>query len=425
MAATAVDSGIGGSLVFRHSWTVASAALALAATLALGCARPIDLINSDSPDSELAALVDSDAARRLLADVLTRRSADARLQAAAGSTGLTGLASTPQLGGSDDDGVQLPDQPFLKKLADRTSMDFAALVFARALTAESRSRAVQAAFDRFLQEGAERSADALRRPEAFPYTLLFAPSWLYKSHPENGSDFANQRRILDTLGVRNRLIVSGESDSVEDNAAVIARTIREVGCADGPIVLVSASKSGAEAATALSGLTAEDAACVAAWINIAGALRGTPLADSALSVPVKWLARGIFFLSGWSWDALESLETGRSRRRLETLRMPENVTVLNIVAVPVSGSVGYQVYPGYQVLTGHGPNDGVVLLADTVWPRGINIVALGADHLFARWREDAYILAMLRALDLAIRARNSQPDPTVTASEPLPATLSR
>jgi len=407
--------------VFRHSWLVASAVVALAATLTLGCARPIDLVNRDSPDSELAALVDSDAALRLLADVLAKRSADARLAAGAGTAQLTELASSEaQLEGARVD-VRLPDQASLKKLADETSMDFAALVFARALAAEPRSRAIQAAFDRFLREGPERSADALRRPRAFPYTLLFAPSWLYKSHPENGSDFANQRRILEMLGVRNRLVESGESDSVEDNAAVIVRAIREAGCEDGPIVLVSASKSGAEAAAALSGLTSDEAACVAAWINIAGALRGTPLADSALRVPVKWLARGIFFLSGWSWDALESLETERSRHRLETLRLPETITVLNVVAVPVSGSVGYQVYPGYQVLSSRGPNDGVVLLADTVWPGGVNVVALGADHLFARWREDAYILAMLRALDIAIRGLGPNREPAFTAAE-APAT---
>src|SRR5215813_11351830 len=107
----------------------------------------------------------------------------------------------------------------------------------------------------------------------------------------------------------------------------------------------------------------------------------------------------------------------RSRRRLEALRLPESVLVLNVVAVPVSGSVGYQVYAGYQMLTDHGPNDGVVLIADTVWPGGVNIVALGADHLFARWREDVYILAMLRALDVAIRAHNPKPNPTTTASE--------
>ena len=59
------------------------------------------------------------------------------------------------------------------------------------------------------------------------------------------------------------------------------------------------------------------------------------------------------------------------------------------------------------------------LIADTVWPGGVNIAALGADHLFARWREHAYILAILRALDGAIRDFNPRLDPTATASESL------
>jgi hypothetical protein len=209
--------------------------------------------------------------------------------------------------------------------------------------------------------------------------------------------------VLDKLGIPNRMAESGESDSVEDNAAAIIRTLRETGCDGGPVVLVSDSKSGPEAVKALAGLTPEEAACVVAWINIAGALRGTPLADSGLRIPVKWIARGIFWLNGWSWDGVESLETTRSRQRLETLRLAETITVLNIVAVPVSGSVGHQVLWGYHVLTSHGPNDGVVLLADTVWPGGINIVGLGSDHLLGRWRDDAYILAMLRTLDATIR----------------------
>jgi hypothetical protein len=388
----------------RASWWVRAAMLAFVAILVFGCARPIDLMNSDSPDSELAALVDSDAARRLLADLLARRSADARAPGAAASSHLTDLASSdPQLEGVTEPAARLPDQAFLKKLAGRTSMDFAALVFARALTTDSRSRIAQATFDRFLQEGPDRSVAALGRPGAFPYTVVFSPSWLYKSHPETGSDFASQRRLLDKLGIRNRMAESGESDSVEDNAAAIIRTLRETGCDGGPVVLVSDSKSGAEAVKALAGLTPEEAACVVAWINIAGALRGTPLADSGLRIPVKWIARGIFWLSGWSWDGVESLETTHSRQRLETLRLAETITVLNIVAVPVSGSVGYQVLWGYHVLTSHGPNDGVVLLADTVWPGGINIVGLGADHLLARWRDDAYMLAMLRTLDATIR----------------------
>ena len=79
--------------------------------------------------------------------------------------------------------------------------------------------------------------------------------------------------------MRNLLVESGESDSVEDNAAVIVRAIRDAGCEGGSIVLVSASKSGAEAAMALSSLTAEEAACVTASSMARshgnGAARGT------------------------------------------------------------------------------------------------------------------------------------------------------
>src|SRR5262249_24468300 len=67
---------------------------------------------------------------------------------------------------------------------------------------------------------------SLRRAGAFPYTVLFAPSWMYRSHPETGSDFAYQRRVLDRLGVPNRLIASRQDASVEDNAAAIPAAVR-------------------------------------------------------------------------------------------------------------------------------------------------------------------------------------------------------
>jgi hypothetical protein len=378
--------------------------------LTLACTRPMDLTVGDRPESELAPLVDSDAARRLLADLLAGNTLDARVSALSPSPHIIGAAD-----GRNPPARRLPDQAQLRKLGREVSVDFAALAFAHTLLADHRSRGVHAAFDRFLRAGPERSAVALQRERAFPYTLLFAPSWLYRSHPESGSDFAAQRAVLDRLGIANRLIASGQSDSVEDNATVIADAVRSAGRERGPLILVSASKSGAEAVLALSQLAPEEAAGVAAWVNIAGALRGTPLADEALRPPARWLARGIFWLSRWDWAGLTSLATKPSHRRFAALQVPATITVVNVVAVPVSGSVGYQVYPGYAVLLSQGPNDGVVLLADAVWPTGINIVALGADHLFARWREEAYVLAMLRAVDVAIRLHGPRPEPTVTA----------
>jgi len=75
------------------SWCVRVAMFAFVAILGVGCARPIDLVNSGSPDSERAALVDSDAARRLLAGLLARRSADARAPGPAASAHQIDLAS--------------------------------------------------------------------------------------------------------------------------------------------------------------------------------------------------------------------------------------------------------------------------------------------------------------------------------------------
>jgi hypothetical protein len=379
-----------------------------AVVLALGCARPVDLSTPGRPESELAPLVDSEPARRLLADLLAHYDLDPRLAALPGAQNGSG---DPK----DTHARQLPDQAQLRQLGQEVSMDFAALAFAKALLADPKSRGVQTAFDRFLRGGVGRSAAALQRPSAFPYTVLFAPSWLYRSHPETGSDFGAQRQLLSRLAIPNHLVASGESDSVEDNAAAIVAAVRALEHPHGRIILVSASKSGAEAALALSHLTPEESTRVAAWVNIAGALRGTPLADKTLQVPARWLARGIFWVSRWDWAGLTSLATEPSRQRLAGLQLPGSITVLNVVAVPVSGSVGYQVFSGYQVLISEGPNDGVVLLADTVWPGGVNLVALGADHLFAKWREDDYTLALLRAVDIAVRFYGASPQPSVAA----------
>lgn len=232
---------------------------------------------------------------------------------------------------------------------------------------------------------------------------------MYRSYPETGADFAPQRRLLERLAIAHRLIPSGQSASVEDNAAAIAAAVRGAGGEGARLILVSASKSGAEAALALARLLApREAASVAAWVNIVGALGGSPLADAALRPPASWLARFVSWAGGWNWAGLASMATEPSRERLEGARLPDSIAVVNVVAVPVSGSVGLTVRRGYEILRRHGPNDGVVLLADTVWPGGINVVALGADHLYAPRRDEAHSLALLRAVDLAVRRHRAR-----------------
>ncbi len=387
--------------------------LAIVALLALGCAGRAHLIRDDLTAKDLEALVDSDSARGLLADLLARRSVDPRL------TALVPRLAPPD--GVQDSGTSadadlpaLRGQTRLRELSREVSLDFAALSFARAMSADGMSLAVQASFHRFLQDGVADAEQSLRRSGAFPYTVLFAPSWMYRSHPETGADFAYQRRLLDRLGIANRLIASRQDASVEDNAAAIAAAVRAAKRDGNGLIVVSASKSGAEAALALSRvLASEETAPVVAWINIVGALGGSPLADTALRPPTSWVARSVFWLRGWDWAGMVSMATEASRERLRGARMPKSIAVVNVVAVPLSGTVGATVWWGYRVLRRHGPNDGAVLLADTVWPGGVNIVSIGPDHLFAPGEDDAHTLAMLRAIAVAIQLYRPASEPAV------------
>jgi hypothetical protein len=401
-----------------------AALLAAAALLSPGCAGASrwERALADPSGTELAALVDSARARRLLVGLLHPAAAGAGLDAhTAHLVSDAPMAVHPASGDRDEEGGGLPDQAGLRDLAAAVSMDYAALTFARLLGADARSRALQAAYDRALAEGADRSEQLLRSPGAFPYTVLLAPSWLYRSAPQSGADFARQRGLLERLGIPHRLIATAESGAVEVNAATVAEAVREARRRGETVIVISASKSGAEAALALARLLEpEETDHVAGWLNVAGALYGTPIVDAALRPPAEWILRALFRMIGWDWAGAASMATAPSRRRLAGARMPASIAVVNLVAVPVSGSVGRRVYGGYEFLRPHGPNDGVVLLADTVWPGGANLVALGADHLMTSSQTDAHALALLRAMDLAVRLQAVRPGPAPAATRPGP-----
>lgn len=399
-----------------------AALLVVTMLLALGCAGHgrLELVAGDPSGEHLAGLVDSEPARRLLVDLLAQRSPRPHLAALAPgllSTDLVShLSSSP-----NPERRRLPDRVQLRELAQHVSVDFAALAFAGVLGNDETSRAVQAVFDQALRDGADCSEEILRRAEGFPYTVLFAPAWLYRSHPEVGADFARQRRLLERLGIPHQLVPTPESGSVENNAAVVAAAVRDAGREGRPLILVSTSKSGAEVALALSRLlTPEESAGVAAWLNAGGALGGSPLADIALRPPASWLTRTVLWFTGWNLAGLTSITTGPSRERLDGARLPDSIAVVNLVAVPVSGTVGRRLWGSYNIMRRHGPNDGVVLLADAVWPGGANLVALGSDHLLTAMQDDAPGLALLRALDAAARHHRA---PSLSAS--VAATLQR
>ncbi len=268
----------------------------------------------------------------------------------------------------------------LKRLSQDYSPDAATLCLARVLLDNPKNRALQRAFlaDLDRLKASDRRAAAL--PVRRSYLILFAPGWLYRAYPHTGADFARQRQLLAQLGMQAALIETEENGTVERNALLIAGKLRELQATNKDIILVSASKSGAEVAHALGEL-AHPAHHVKAWINVGGIVKGTPLADAAMRFPKRWLARLVFMFSGRGIASIDSMRTDLSSARFARARIPDHILIINYLGLPLSGNFAEDGQE-YLALRKYGPNDGRVLLADAIVPQGQTLLEPGRDHFF-------------------------------------------
>jgi hypothetical protein len=311
----------------------------------------------------------------------------------------------------------------LTRISREASTDFAALLLAEALLEDEDSAALRRLY---LEE-----LDAAARGHVGPFdrsghTLLFAPGWLYRSRPENGAGFERQLALAGHLRMEAERIESDENASVEHNARAIADELRRRSETGRKYVLVSASKSGPEAALALAMLSQEEAGHIAAWINIAGVLGGSPLADAALEAPRCWAALALFGWRRWGLGGMKSMSTRARRDRLREIRIPEHVLVVNHVPLPLSGQVSRRARGGYGEMRSLGPNDGLALTLDEIFPGGETLVEVGLDHYMSApdidRRTEALTRAVLRHLAerSAARGRRGEARSALAGGKSLP-----
>jgi hypothetical protein len=262
------------------------------------------------------------------------------------------------------------------------SVDFAALYLAKQILEDKANQPMQEAYhEEYLKLKNTETID--RRPEFSSYIVLVVPGWVYKSHPETGADFSKPREVLAQLGLDVYLIEIEESGTIERNADFIAQELRRYNRLGKKIILVSASSGSASAALALrQRLTSEDASQIVAWLNIGGLLQGSSLADAAVRGPKRWLVKFFTLFKGWDFASIESMTTKRSRERFSHFKLPQNFLVINYVGIPLSGNITKLAKDGYEDLRREGPNDGLTLITDEIFPGGITVVELGLDHYF-------------------------------------------
>jgi hypothetical protein len=171
------------------------------------------------------------------------------------------------------------------------------------------------------------------------------------------------------------------------------------------IIVVSASKSGAEVALALGReLDGVESRAVLAWLSIGGVVRGSPFADRMLEPDLCWIAEAKLRRRGFDLGGLLSMRTSTRLAAFETLELPAHVLYLAYVAAPLASHISKRGDFGYARMRKHGPNDGLTLLVDELLPGGLTLVEPGADHFFVGSDLDLRAVALLRVLLRRARA---------------------
>jgi hypothetical protein len=240
----------------------------------------------------------------------------------------------------------------------------------------------------------------MREPASAPppsdTTLVIVPAAFYRENPRSGADGHIVRAQAEALGWKVEAIPLASDGSTLANA----RTITEWLSAkrDGRLVLASLSKGGSDLKVALAQPGAAQAfERVACWINLCGILDGTPLSEWLLSWQVEAaLSRLYYRLLGITVDFVRDLRRESGGPLDFDLRLPAHLQLISVAGFPLrkhmTSGLGRRCYERVAV---HGPNDGVIVLADVCAQPGLIYPIWGADHLL---RSGTDINKLMRAL---------------------------
>ena len=282
----------------------------------------------------------------------------------------------------------------LKKLSDEFSSDFAALFFADEISRVPLNRQFRAIFEaNYAYTRDTFSHKSFRLPlNAGEYDLLIVPTFLYTRANFTGADMAAPREALSQAGFHCYFVNTVDDGPIESNAEIIMAAIRAHSSIGRRLIIISASKSGPEVALALTRLGEAESGGVAAWINAVGALQGTPLIDDDALPEIE------FFVGKVDKAGVESMSAKRSRKRFEMFRVPKHVLVINYFGIPLTSTVSFRARWGFYPMKKYGPNDGMVLLADMIYPGGITLAELGSDHFMMDRHLDIVSVALTTSI---------------------------
>jgi hypothetical protein len=98
--------------------------------------------------------------------------------------------------------------------------------------------------------------------------------------------------------------------------------------------------------------------------------------------------------------------------------VPPHVLVVNYIGVPLADSVSWLGRSGYTQLRAHGPNDGLSLLPDLIYPGAATLAELGRDHFLVDDQTDGATIALALTIVQYLDQRGRDSPPVREAASP-------
>ncbi|MCE9599458.1 MAG: hypothetical protein K8S54_15965 [Spirochaetia bacterium] len=266
-----------------------------------------------------------------------------------------------------------------KIVQDTKDVDRAAAVYYHRVISESRNRELVEFLDR------KQTVIATKKPDFSSKKLLLAlaPGMFYADNPQTGADGQELRTMAKELGLAEAVIPVEQTGTIETNATIICNFVKSRDDVQG-IIIASLSKGSGDFKRAIQKCGDEPYfKKVRAWYNIVGINKGSHLiTDIDQTWQYKMEARAYFCWNGYNWDGFMSMRAGAGAPLESELKIPQQMLVVNVVAVPLFRFVTDRARPFYEYLIRYGPNDGMTLLADSAIAEGVTYVSWRNDHYF-------------------------------------------
>ncbi|HHI92672.1 MAG TPA: hypothetical protein ENK04_04025 [Gammaproteobacteria bacterium] len=276
---------------------------------------------------------------------------------------------------------QLPSREYLHSISNQHGADLATTVFYHSIFSSPEYNRFIAAIDR------QKIAEAPYKTEI---KLFIVPAFFYKEYPSFGGGGEHILNVARKLGLDAEVVKTISTGSVRENAGILLDTLMK--CTHKEIWVISMSKGSAEVRLMYQQFSDKvPVEKISHWFNVGGLTYGSQFVDDMMRSPFRRAkTRAICLATGAQFRALHELQTHHPFWQ-EAFIPPENTRITNILGVPLSSHIERTLVTRYNRIKALGPNDGMVLLVDTLVMPGMIYPIWGADH----YMRDARVIPVL------------------------------